>query len=424
MRSAVPKVLHPLCGRPVIAWAVAAARDAGAGRIVVVDSAKRRLDGELPDGVEIAVQDEPRGTGDAVAAARDQIDRDATVVVTYGDVPLLTGEAIQSLIAAHEDAGAQATMATMEPADPTGYGRVVRAADGSVERVVETKTPGDATEEELAIREVNTGVYAFDGGALLDALGHLGSDNAQGEVYLPDVLPVIRSNGGRIAGHPITDPDLTHGVDDRIDLAHARAVMQRRIHERHMRAGVTIVDPASTLIEADVEIGRDTVVEPSSFLRGRTTIGIGCEVGPLTTLVDTELADGVTVLHSYLEGARVDATATVGPFAYLRPQAHLHQGAKAGTFVEIKNSEIGAHTKVPHLSYIGDADIGEHTNIGAGSITANYDTAFVAPVTVGDDAYTGAGSVITDDVPPGALGIARARQTNIEGYAERRRNEP
>jgi bifunctional UDP-N-acetylglucosamine pyrophosphorylase/glucosamine-1-phosphate N-acetyltransferase len=437
MRSAVSKVLHPLCGRPVIAWVVQAAKDAGADRIVVVDNPTRRLDGHLPERVETAIQQEPRGTGDAVAAAREHIERDATVVVTYGDVPLLTPDAIEALVQTHEEQQAQATMATMEPADPTGYGRVVRAADGSVEKVVETKVPGDATEEELAIREVNTGVYAFDGGALLDALGHLGSDNAQGEVYLPDVLPVIRGNGGHIAAHPITDPDLTHGVDDRVDLAHARAVMQRRIHERHMRAGVTIVDPASTLIEADVEIGRDTVVEPSSFLRGTTTVGESCVVGPLTTLIDAQLGRGIAVPHSYVQGATVDDGATVGPFAYLRPGAHLHTKAKAGTFVEIKNSEIGAGAKVPHLSYIGDADIGENSNIAAGNITANYDgrtkhrtrigarvhtsvdTAFVAPVTVGDDAYTGAGSVITEDVPAKALGIARARQTNIEGYAER-----
>jgi bifunctional UDP-N-acetylglucosamine pyrophosphorylase/glucosamine-1-phosphate N-acetyltransferase len=441
MRSALPKVLHPLCGRPVIEWVVRAAREGGAGTVVVVDNPAQRLRDHLPDDVELAVQERPRGTGDAVAAAAGHIDRDATVVVTYGDVPLLTGDAIRALVAAHERTGAGATMATMEPDDPTGYGRVVRAADGSVERVVETKVPGDATEEQLAIREVNTGVYAFEGGALLDALEHLSDDNAQGELYLPDVLPAIRRAGRRIGAHAIADPELTHGVDDRADLAHARAAMQRRIHERHMRAGVTIVDPASTLVDADVEIGQDTVVEPSSFLRGATRIGPGCVVGPLTTLIDVELGAHVTVPHSYLQQARVDAGASVGPFAYLRPGTHLHEGAKAGTFVEIKNSEIGVQAKVPHLSYIGDAEVGEHTNIAACNVTANYDgrhkhrttigarvhtsvdTTFVAPVTVGDDAYTGAGSVITDDVPPGALGIARPRQTNIEGYADRRRKE-
>jgi bifunctional UDP-N-acetylglucosamine pyrophosphorylase/glucosamine-1-phosphate N-acetyltransferase len=329
-------------------------------------------------------------------------------------------------------------MATMEPDDPSGYGRVVRSAGGEVERVAETKVAGDASEAELAIREVNTGVYAFDAQALLAALQTLGSDNAQGEVYLPDVLPAIRNAGHAVTAHPIGDPGLTHGVDDRVDLAHATQLAQRRIHERHMRNGVTVVDPASTRIDADVEIGRDTTIEPGSQLKGATTVGAGCTIGPHTTLVDASLGDGVTVIHSHVDSAQLDAGASVGPFAYLRPGAHLHEQAKAGTFVEIKNSEIGRGTKVPHLSYIGDADIGAGTNIGAGNITANYDgtskhrttigdgvrssvdTMFVAPVTVGDGAFTGAGSVIVEDVPPGALGIARARQTNIEGYAERK----
>jgi bifunctional UDP-N-acetylglucosamine pyrophosphorylase/glucosamine-1-phosphate N-acetyltransferase len=439
MRSKVPKVLHPLCGRPVIAWTIRAAQEAGAAAVVVVDNPTRRLRDHLPAGVETAVQEQPRGTGDAVAAAASHLDRDGTVVVVNGDVPLITAEALERLVRAHGEAQAQATMATMEPEDPAGYGRVVRGAGGSVQRVVETRAPGDATDEELAIREVNTGVYAFAGAALIDALATLGSDNAQGEVYLPDVLPAIRQAGGTVCAHPIGDPDLTHGVDDRRDLAHARALMQRRIHDAHLRAGVTIVDPGSTLIDADVRIGQDTVIEPSSFLRGSTTIGEDCVVGPCTTLIDTELGNAVTAPHSYLVQARARDGVSIGPFAYLRPGAHLHEDAKAGTFVEIKNSEIGAGTKVPHLSYIGDADVGEQTNIGAGNITANYDgrtkhrtrigdrvrtsvdTAFVAPVTVGDDAYTGAGSVITDDVPPGALGIARERQRNIEGYAERDR---
>jgi bifunctional UDP-N-acetylglucosamine pyrophosphorylase / glucosamine-1-phosphate N-acetyltransferase len=439
MRSALPKVLHPVCGRPLIAWPVAAAREAGAGTVVVVDNPKERLREHLPDGVRVAIQQEPRGTGDAVAAAADEIDPDATVVVINGDVPLLTPDAIRGLIEAHEASGAGATMATMEPDDPTGYGRVVRGADGEVERVVESKVGNsDATAEELAIREVNAGVYAFDGGALLAALETLDSHNAQGEIYLPDVLPAIRRAGRAVAAHPIGDPDLTHGVDDRVDLAYAATQTQRRIQERHMRAGVTIVDPATTTIDADVEIGRDTTIEPGSHLRGTTRIGDDSTIGPHTTVIDSELGDGVSVIHSHLQQATVDAGATVGPFAYLRPGTHLHEKSKAGTFVEIKNSEIGAGTKVPHLSYIGDTDIGEGTNVGAGNITANYDgtnkhrttigsrvktsvdTMFVAPVTVGDDAFTAAGSVIVEDVPPGALGIARARQTNIEGYAERR----
>jgi bifunctional UDP-N-acetylglucosamine pyrophosphorylase / glucosamine-1-phosphate N-acetyltransferase len=438
MRSAVPKVLHPLCGRPLIAWPVEAARDAGAGRVIVVDNPKRRLAEHLPEAVEVAIQEEPRGTGDAVAAAGPLLDPASTVVVINGDVALLTADAIGKLVAAHEEAGASATMATMELDDPGTYGRVIRDGDGSVLRVAEAKAAGDATAEELEIREVNTGVYAFDGGALVAALETLDSDNAQGELYLPDVLPAMRKAGKTVAAHPIGDPDLTHGVDNRVDLAYAAKVAQRRILEAHMLDGVTIVDPASTRVDAGVTIGSDTTIEPFTQLTGTTAVGSGTLIGANSTLIDTTVGDDVTILQSHLNQATVDDQATVGPFAYLRPGAHLHRKAKAGTFVEIKNSEIGEGTKVPHLSYVGDADVGPGTNIGAGNITANYDgrdkhrttiganvrtsvdTAFVAPVTVGDNAYTGAGSVITQDVPSGALGIARARQKNIEGYADRK----
>jgi bifunctional UDP-N-acetylglucosamine pyrophosphorylase/glucosamine-1-phosphate N-acetyltransferase len=437
MQSDTPKVLHPICGRPMIGWPIRAAQEAGAGRIVVVDGPQRRLEGGLPDGVELAVQEEPNGTGDAVRSAADHIGAGDTVLVLYGDVPLITAEAITALAQAHEESGAAATMATMELEDPTGYGRVIRASDGSVERVVETKTPGDATPEEEAIREANTGIYAFAGSDLVDALGRLTSDNAQGELYLPDVLPLLRADGRLIAAHLVTDATLTLGVNTRVDLARVRALAQARIQREHALAGVTIVDPQSTLVDAGVEIGRDTVIEPSTFLRGTTHIGERCTIGPLSTLIDTTVGDETRVVHSYLDGAELGSGVSVGPFAYLRPNARLHDRAKAGTFVEIKNSEVGEGTKVPHLSYIGDADIGAGSNVGAGTITANYDgankhrttigsgvkvsvhTSFVAPVTVGDGAYTGAGSVITEDVPPGALGIARERQRNVEGYAER-----
>jgi bifunctional UDP-N-acetylglucosamine pyrophosphorylase/glucosamine-1-phosphate N-acetyltransferase len=437
MRSSLPKVLHPLCGRPLIAWPIQAAKEAGAERIVVVDGPKRALDGHLPEGVEVVVQAEPRGTGDAVAAARERIGADETVVVVMGDVPLIDAATIERLVEAHEASDAAATMLTAELEDPSGYGRVVRNADGSVERVVETKTAGDATTEELAIREVNTGIYAFKGGPLLDALSRLDADNAQGELYLPGVLPLLQADGEPTGAHTATDASVTLGINDRVDLAAVREIAQRRILERHMLAGVTIVDPRSTTIDAEVTIGRDAVIEPSCFLKGATTIGENVTIGALTTAIDSTIEDGATVLRSHLDNATVGPEALVGPFAYLRPGTQLQRKSKAGTFVEIKNSNIGEGTKVPHLSYIGDADVGAGTNIGAGNITANYDgkrkhrttigarvhtsvdTAFVAPVTVGDDAYTGAGSVITEDVPPGALGIARERQTNVEDYAER-----
>ncbi len=439
MRSRTPKLLHPLCGRPMIAWPIAAAREAGAGKVVVVDSPERPLDGELPDGVVVAVQAQPRGTADAVRAAGSEIDPDGTVIVLNGDVPLVAAETIRGLSAAHERTGAAATLVTAVLDDPSGYGRVIRAPDGTVERVVETKAAGDATELELHIREVNSGIYAFDAGALLVALEEVRTDNAQGELYLPDVLPIIRSHERTVAAYEIDDVAETLGINDRANLAEVSAIAQDRINRHHMLAGVTIVDPAATAIDAGVEIGRDTVILPFCNVLGYTKIGEGSTVGPLTTLIDARVGDAATVVHSYVTDAQIGDRVSVGPFAYLRPGAVLREGSKAGTFVEIKNSEIGAGTKVPHLSYIGDTDIGEGSNIGAGTITANYDgyrkhrtsigarvkvsvdTSFVAPVEVGDDAYTAAGSVITDNVPPGALGVARSRQSNIEGYAERRK---
>jgi bifunctional UDP-N-acetylglucosamine pyrophosphorylase / glucosamine-1-phosphate N-acetyltransferase len=439
MRSRTPKMLHEICGRPMIDWTVAAALEAGAGKVVVVGSPDGALDGRLPDGVVLAVQPEANGTGGAVLASADELGGDGPVVVVNGDAPLVTPDALRALVDAHRTTGAAATIVTMTLDDPAGYGRVVRDSAGDVERVVETKRPGDATAEELAIAEVNAGVYAFEGAGLLDALNRVGTDNAQGELYLPAVLALLRDGGARVAVLAVDDPSLLLGVNDRVELARVRRIAQQRIQEAHMRAGVTIVDPASTTIDVDVRIGADTVIEPSTFLRGATAVGERCAVGPLTTVIDATLGDEVTVVHSYLNGCEVRAGGTVGPFAYLRPGALLRERAKAGTFVEIKNSDIGEGTKVPHLSYIGDADVGPGTNLGAATITANYDgrnkhrttiganvrtsvdTTLVAPVTVGDDAYTGAGSVVTEDVPPGALAIARARQTNIDGYAERRR---
>ncbi len=423
MRSKVPKVLHELCGAPMVLWPVRAALTAGAERVVVVDSPQRALEGVLPAGVELAVQERPNGTGGAVAAAISglALDGSETVVVLSGDVPLVSAEAIDGLIRAHGQNGAVATMVTTILDDPSGYGRVLRDSSGALERVVETKESGDSTPEERKINEVNTGIYAFDAGALADALPRLGTDNAQGELYLPQVFDLLRAGGSARAAYPVDDPTLVLGVNDRVALAHVTRLAQQAINERHMRAGVSIVDPSATVIDVDVQIGPDTVIEPFTTIKGSTKIGEGC-----------------VVRHSYLVDCVLEDGAAVGPFGYLRPGTVLRSGARVGTFVEVKNSDIGAGTKVPHLSYIGDADVGERTNLGAGTITANYDghskhrttigsrvrggvdTAFVAPVEVGDDAYTAAGSVVTKDVPPGALAVARSRQENIEGFAEQR----
>ena len=423
----------------MIVWPVAAARAAGAAKVVVVDAPGRPLEGALDDDVLLAVQEQPRGTADAVRAAAAHLDPAGTVVVLNGDVPLISSETIRGLVEAHEHMGAAATIGTATLQDPSGYGRIVRAPDGTVERVVETKSPGDASEAELRIREVNTGVFAFEGAPLLAALREITADNAQGEQYLPGVLPILRAHERTVLAHEIVDPSETLGINDRAALAEVRGVAQRAIHCRHMLAGVTIVAPEATEIDLDVQIGPDTVIAPFSSITGATAIGSGSTVGPHATVIDCRIGGGTTIVQSYVKGADIGDRVSVGPFTYLRPGAVLREGSKAGTFVEIKNSDIGPGAKVPHLSYIGDADIGERTNIGAGTITANYDgyrkhrttigarvkvsvdTAFIAPVTVGDDAYTAAGSVIGRDVPAGALGVARSQQSNIEGYAERRR---
>jgi bifunctional UDP-N-acetylglucosamine pyrophosphorylase/glucosamine-1-phosphate N-acetyltransferase len=424
MRSKKPKVLHEICGRPMILWPVLAALEAGAGRVVVVDSPERPTAALLPEGVEVAVQQRPDGTGGAVRAAMEELgeglDGEAPVLILSGDVPLVSAAAIAELVEAHRASGAVASMATTVLEDPTSYGRVVRDGDGGVLRVVETKEQGDSTQAEREIREVNTGIFVFAVHALRQTLPRLRTDNAQGELYLPQVLDLLRSDGASIAAQTIADQRLVMQINDRLALAQVGGLAQRAIHERHMLAGVTIVDPASTVIDADVVIGPDTVIEPFTSIRGATRIGSGCLIRQ-SYLIDCELEDG----------------AGVGPFGYLRPGTVLRAGARVGTFVEVKNSDVGPGSKIPHLSYIGDADVGAGTNLGAATITANYDgrakhrttvgagvrtgvdTALVAPVTLGDRAVTGAGSVITEDVPEGALGIARERQRNIAGYAER-----
>ena len=438
MRSKLPKVLHPLCGRPMLLWTVHAAREAGAGRIVaVLGEEADEVRAALPPDVEVAIQDPPAGTGDAVMKARDQLAGCEHVIVLSGDHPLLDSSFITTLAERHVSSGAAATVTTRELEDPGQYGRVVRDAAGEIDRIVETKNPGDATPAELAIKEINAGTYAFAVEPLFEALAGVGADNSQGEYYLGDVLPLLRTAGHKVVAHLTDDEAVALGINTRVDLARVETAARVRILERHMLAGVTITDPGSTAIDADVTVGEDTTIEPFTFLRGKTAVGAGCTVGPTCTLIDSRLGDEVRVVHSYLNECEVGPRCVVGPFTHLRPGTRLGVGAKAGAFVEIKNSDIGPGVKVPHLSYVGDADLGEGANLGAGTITANYDgvakhrtrigkgvrtgvqTALVAPVSVGDGAYTGAGSVITADIPPGALGIARPRQENVEGYADR-----
>jgi bifunctional UDP-N-acetylglucosamine pyrophosphorylase / glucosamine-1-phosphate N-acetyltransferase len=437
MRSKTPKLLHELCGRPMIGWAVAAAKRAAASRIVVVDAPGEPLRPALEDDVISVVQAQALGTADALKAAEAHIDPDGCVVALNGDMPLITPQTIMALAQAQQRSGAAATILTAYYSDPAGYGRVVRAADGTVDKVVETKQPQDATPEEREIREINAGLYAFAGAPLIAALARVANDNAQGEFYLPDVLPLLRRQGHLVTALELEHVDETLGVNDRVQLAGVRTVAQRRINDALMRGGATIIDPDHTVIDFGVTLAPDTLIEPGCALQGTTSVGEGSIIGPHSTLVDVTVGAKSKVIHSYAAGAEIGDNVSVGPFAYLRPGTILREGSKAGTFVEIKNSDVGAGSKVPHLSYIGDATIGEDTNLGASTITANYDgyvkhrttigshvhthvhTTLVAPVEIGDDAYAGAGSVITKDIPEGALGIARERQRNIERYAER-----
>jgi bifunctional UDP-N-acetylglucosamine pyrophosphorylase/glucosamine-1-phosphate N-acetyltransferase len=423
MRSAVPKHFHPLLGRPMVDWIVAAAREAGAEPLVVVASPSTRDRFEEGDLV-VAVQEQALGTGDAVRSAREALaGHEGDVLILSGDTPMLTGALLRELVEEHRRTGVDATILSAEPPDPRLYGRVVRNADGGVAKVVEGT---DASDEEKRIREINSSIYVFRATALWPALEQLEPKNVQGELYLTDAIELVVRGGGRVGAYVAPDHRETDGVNTRVELAQAAAVLRDRINEQHMLAGVTIVDPQTTWIEPTVELEADSVVHPFTILRGATRVATGAEVGANTVAVD----------------AHIGAHATIGPFCYLRPGTVLGESSKAGTFVEIKNSRIGDRTKVPHLSYIGDAEIGADTNVAAGNITVNFShrpgvpkgrttigsnvrtgvqNAFVAPVTIGDGAWIGAGSVITKDVPADALAVARARQETKEGYAARQR---
>ncbi|WP_298989822.1 bifunctional UDP-N-acetylglucosamine diphosphorylase/glucosamine-1-phosphate N-acetyltransferase GlmU [uncultured Pseudokineococcus sp.] len=446
MRSALPKVLHPLGGRSLLGHALVAARGADPERLVVVVRHEReRVAAEaraVDADVVVAEQDDVPGTGRAVACALDALvaasgaEPSGTVLVTCGDAPLLQPGTLRDLAAAHAAAGSAVTVLTAVLEDAAGYGRVLRGADGGVERIVEQK---DATEAERAVTEVNSGVYAFDAAVLASALARVGRDNAQGEVYLTDVLALARADGLAVSAVPVDDVAQTEGVNDRVQLARAGAELNRRVLEGWMRAGVTVVDPATTWVDVDVELAPDVRLEPGVQLLGATRVAGGAVVGPDATLRDCVVGAGASVVRTHGSGAEVGEGASVGPFSFLRPGTRLGPEGRIGAYVETKNAVIGRGSKVPHLTYVGDAEIGEGSNIGAATVFVNYDgvakhrsrvgdhvrigsdTMLVAPVVVGDGAYTAAGSVIDADVPPGAIAVARARQRTIEGWVERRR---
>ncbi|MDH6112469.1 bifunctional UDP-N-acetylglucosamine pyrophosphorylase/glucosamine-1-phosphate N-acetyltransferase [Kitasatospora sp. MAP12-15] len=444
--KALPKVLHPVCGRSLLGHVVTAAQELTPRRLVVVVGHRRELveghlEGAYP-GVLAAVQQQQNGTGHAARAAlealvADGAALDGTVIVTSGDTPLLTGATLRALAERHAVEGNGVTVLTARVPDPTGYGRILRDAElDCVTAIVEHK---DATEAQRAITEINSGVYAFEGKLLAEALGRIGTDNAQGEEYLTDTLEILRTSGHRVGAVVAEDYRDILGINDRVQLAEARRLLNARLVERAMRAGVTVVDPATTWFDVEVTYQLDAVVLPNTQLHGATHLGEGCEVGPNCTLTDTAVGAGAHVTNTTADRAEIAEGATVGPYAYLRGGVQVGVKAKVGTFVEIKKSQIGAGAKVPHLSYMGDATIGEGANIGAASVTANWDgvnknrtvigahtrigvdTMLIAPVTVGDGAYTAGGSVISQDVPPGALGVGRAQQRNVEGYVARKR---
>ncbi|OIK01616.1 bifunctional UDP-N-acetylglucosamine diphosphorylase/glucosamine-1-phosphate N-acetyltransferase GlmU [Streptomyces colonosanans] len=443
MKSATPKVLHEICGRSLVGHVLAAAGELEPENlVVVVGHAREKVTEHLTrvePGVRTAVQAEQKGTGHAVRMALEELGGsiDGTVVVVCGDTPLLAGETLRRLAATHAEDGNAVTVLTAEVPDATGYGRIVRDdATGAVTAIVEHK---DADEGQRAIKEINSGVFAFDGQLLADALKKVRTDNSQGEEYLTDVLGILREAGHRVGASVAGDHREIAGINNRVQLAEARRILNDRLLTEAMLAGVTIVDPATTWVDVTVTFERDAIVQPGTQLLGATHLEEGAEVGPHSRLKDTRVGAGARVDNTVSDGAVVGPQASVGPFAYLRPGTRLGLKSKVGTFVETKNAAVGEGTKVPHLSYVGDATIGAYTNIGAASVFVNYDgqdkhhttvgshcrtgsdNMFVAPVTIGDGAYTAAGSVITKDVPPGSLAVARGQQRNIEGWVARKR---
>ena len=448
MKSKTPKILHSIAGRSLVGHVLHGAAGIDPAHVVAVVSHEGERVAGAVDEVATALdlpyttawQDSPRGTGDAARVGRGALpaDFDGTVIVTAADVPLLDAEVFGGLVAAHRagDVAAAATLTSFAADDPTGYGRIIRTNDGSVQAIVEER---DATDKQRAITEVNAGVYAFDGAALRAALAELSTDNSQGEFYLTDVIAIARRSGKAVRAFTVDDPWLVAGCNDRAQLSELGAELNRRIVRRHQLAGVTVVDPASTWIDIEVTIEADVRIEPGTQLHGRTSIAEDAVVGPDTTLTDVTIGRGAHVIRTHGSNSVIGDGASVGPFAYLRPGTQLGAHGKIGTFVETKNATIGDGSKVPHLTYVGDATIGEQSNVGASSVFVNYDgvnkhrtvigshcrtgsdNMFVAPVTVGDGAYTGAGTVVRQDVPPGALAVSAGEQRNIENWVVRKR---
>jgi len=438
MKSKMPKVLHKVCGKPLSKWVIDASKAAGADKVCAVVGHKAETVKEvLGDVCEFALQAEQKGTGHAVMQAIDVIKNSkGEVVILNGDTPLITAETINKAIEYHKNNGNQATVITAILDDATGYGRIVRDNDGSVLKIVEQK---DASEEEKKINEVNSGMYVFDAQALVYALDKITPNNAQGEYYLTDTLEILLSAGKKIGGYAISDNDEIRGINDRVQLNEAEKIMQKRINEYHMRNGVTMRNPESVYIEDGVEIGNDTEICQNVTIKSGTKIGSDCVIGSGSMLDRAVIHDGVDVLSSVILESEVDEGTHVGPFAYIRPNCHVGKEVKVGDFVELKNSNIDDGTKISHLTYIGDSDVGKRVNFGCGTVTCNYDgkkkyrttigddcfvgcnTNFVSPINVGDGVYIAAGSTITEDIPENSLSIARARQVNKEGWKDKRK---
>ena len=438
MKSKMPKVLHTVCGKPLSKWVIDASKAAGADKVCAVVGHKAETVKEvLGDVCKFALQAEQKGTGHAVMQAIDVIKNSkGEVVILNGDTPLITAETINKAIEYHKNNGNQATVITAILDDATGYGRIVRDNDGSVLKIVEQK---DASEEEKKINEVNSGMYVFDAQSLVYALDKITPNNAQGEYYLTDTLEILLSAGKKIGGYAISDNDEIRGINDRVQLNEAEKIMQKRINEYHMRNGVTMRNPESVYIEDGVEIGNDTEICQNVTIKSGTKIGSDCVIGSGSMLDRAVIHDGVDVLSSVILESEVDEGTHVGPFAYIRPNCHVGKEVKVGDFVELKNSNIDDGTKISHLTYIGDSDVGKRVNFGCGTVTCNYDgkkkyrttigddcfvgcnTNFVSPINVGDGVYIAAGSTITEDIPENSLSIARARQVNKEGWKDKRK---